>query len=204
MLYFKEGMHVFEAERIIEEECHRLFQYDARTWMIEEIKKAIKRQTYHDLSEFDADINIINVKNGLYHIREKILTEHRPDYLSLNQKPIIYDPDAKCPEFEKFESGCLYPSQIKTVNQCAAYTFYRDNPYEHYVIHVGYGWNGKSKLNNAMEKMHGRENVSHVPFNDISKDPYALADLEHKDLNIDNEPSGGIIKNTAILKKLSG
>lgn len=178
MFYYKDGRHVFGAERIIEEECFALFQYDAKSFMIEEIKKAIKRQTYHDLSEFDADPNIINVKNGLYHIKEKILTEHTPSYLSLNQKPIIYDPDAKCPEFDRFESGCLYPSQIKTVNQCAAATFYRGSLYEHYVIHVGRGWNGKSKLNNTMEKMHGVENVSHVAFNDISRDPYALSDLD--------------------------
>lgn len=202
--YYKGGKYVFGAERIIEEECFTLFQYNAKSFMVEEVNKQIKRQTYHNFSEFDADVNIINVKNGLYHIKEKILTPHTPEYLSINQKPIIYDPDAECPEFDRFESGCLYPSQIKTANQCAAATFYRGSLYEHYVIHVGRGWNGKSKFNNTMEKMHGIENVSHVAFNDISRDQYALADLEGKDLNIDNEPSGGVIKNTAILKKLSG
>jgi putative DNA primase/helicase len=204
MYYFRDGKYVHGAERIIEEECFALFQYDAKSYMVEEVKKKIKVQTYHDLSEFDANPNIIIVKNGLYHIKVKTLTVHTLDYLSLNQKPIIYDPNGQCPEFDKFEDGCLYPSQIKTVNQCAAATFYRGgNLYEHYVIHVGRGWNGKSKLNNTMEKMHGSENVSHVPFNDISKDRFALADLENKDLNIDNEPSGGVIRNTAILKKLS-
>lgn len=204
MLYYKDGRYVYGAERIIEEECFALFQYDARTYMIEEVKKAVRRQTYHELSEFDSDLNIINVKNGLYHIKEKKLTDHTPDYLSLNQKPITYDPTAKCPAFEKFLSDVLYPQQIKTAKQFEAYIFYRATPHEVYLIQVGHGWNGKTKLNNVMVRLHGEENVSYVPFNDIAKDPFALADLERKDMNIDNEPSGGVIKSSAILKKLSG
>ena len=73
MYYYKEGKHVPNAERIIEEECYALFQYDAKSYMVEEIKKQLKRQTYRSLEEFDADPNIINVRNGLYHIKEKIL-----------------------------------------------------------------------------------------------------------------------------------
>ncbi len=41
-----------------------------------------------------------------------------------------------------------------------------------------------------MARLHGEENVSYVPFNDIGKDQYALSGLERKSLNIDNEPSG--------------
>jgi P4 family phage/plasmid primase-like protien len=204
MLYFKDGKHVLGAERIIDEEAFALFQYDARTYMIEEVKKAIRRQTYHDLTEFDADLNIQNVKNGLYHVKEKILTPHTPDYLSLDQKDVTYVPGAKCPRFEQFLTDVNYPSQVKTTKQSCAYTFYRDTPHEIYVILVGFGWNGKTILTKVMTRLHGRENVSHVPLNDINKDLFALSGLERKDLNIDNEPSGGLIKNSAILKKLTG
>jgi putative DNA primase/helicase len=69
---------------------------------------------------------------------------------------------------------------------------------------VGFGWNGKTIMTKVMTRLHGRENVSHVPLNDITKDMFALVGLERKDLNIDNEPSGGVIKNSAILKKLTG
>ena len=204
MLYFKDSRHVMGAERIIEEEAFALFQYDARSYMIEEIKKAIKRQTYHELSEFDADLNIINVKNGLYNIKTKQLEPHRHEYLSLNQKDVTYVPTAKCPRFEQFLNEVHYPSQIKTMKQSAAYTLYRDTPHEIYVIQVGFGWNGKTIMTKVMTRLHGRENVSHVPLNDITKDMFALVGLERKDLNIDNEPSGGVIKNSAILKKLTG
>jgi P4 family phage/plasmid primase-like protien len=204
MLYFKNGKHVLGAERIIDEEAFALFQYDARSYMIEEIKKAIKRQTYHDLSEFDADLNIINIKNGLWHIKEKTLTPHRHEYLSLNQKDVTYIPGAEAPRFDQYLNDVLYPSQVKMMKQCAAYTFYRDTPHEIYVIQVGYGWNGKTIMTKVMTRLHSRENVSHVPLNDITKDMFALVGLERKDLNIDNEPSGGVIKNSAILKKLTG
>ena len=207
MLYFKDGRHVMGAERIIEEEAFALFQYDARSYMIEEIKKAIRRQTYHELPEFDADPNIINIKNGLWHIKEKTLTPHTPDYLSLNQKKdVTYNPNAPCPKFEDFLNDVLYPSQVKTMKQCAAYSFYRDTPHEIYVIQVGHGNNGKTKMNNVMIKLHGEDNVSFVALNDITtkSDKFALADLEGKDLNIDDEPSKGIITDIGLIKKLTG
>jgi putative DNA primase/helicase len=53
------------------------------------------RRTYHKRSEIDADINIINLKNGLYNIETDELRPHSPDYLSINQKPITFNPKAK-------------------------------------------------------------------------------------------------------------
>ena len=66
------------------------------------------RRTYHKRIEFDSNIHIINVSNGLYNWKENKLYPHSPDYLSIKQKPIFYDPKAKPKLFGKFLSQVLY------------------------------------------------------------------------------------------------
>lgn len=50
----------------------------------------VKRDT------FDADKNILNMKNGLYDIAAGKLRRHTHSYLSRNQIPVTYDPRARC------------------------------------------------------------------------------------------------------------
>ena len=205
MLYYKDGVYIPGAERLIEEESQTLFQYDMRNHYLEEIKCAIKRNSYKNLSEFDSDPYLINVANGLYHFRDKVLLEHRPEYLSLNQKPIWYDPNVTTSDlFEYFLDGVLYQSQVRTMKECLAYTFYRSNPHEIYVIQVGYGWNGKGTMMNVLTALHGEENVSTVSMRDLKSDGFALADLEGKDVNMDDEMSAGVITDLTLIKKLTG
>jgi phage/plasmid-associated DNA primase len=76
--------------------------------IVSEIKGRIMRYTYHKRNEFDADLNVIDMLNGLYNIRTDELKPHDPDYLSRNQKPIFCNPNAKPKLFGKFLSEILY------------------------------------------------------------------------------------------------
>jgi P4 family phage/plasmid primase-like protien len=204
MLYYKDGVYVRGVETIIDEECEAKFQYDMSNHLVQEITGHIIRQTRTKLEEFDADPNIINVKNGLYHIRDMKLIEHRSEYFSLNQKPVVYDPDARPQYLKNFLDGVLYPSQIRTMLEALAYTFYRENPHEIFITQVGYGWNGKGVMMNVLAALHGEQNVSRVPLRNMKSDPFALSDLEAKDVNIDDEMSNGVITDLTLIKKLTG
>ncbi|HET7642255.1 MAG TPA: hypothetical protein VFK40_02005 [Nitrososphaeraceae archaeon] len=50
-----------------------------------EVMKFIMRKTYVNLEEFDSNIDIINLKNGLYNWKTDEFLPHSPDYYSLNQ-----------------------------------------------------------------------------------------------------------------------
>ncbi len=52
--------------------------------------------------------------------------------------------------------------------------------------------------------MHGISNVSNVPISSLVNNRFALSDLEFKDINVDTELSSISIKDTSILKKLTG
>jgi phage/plasmid-associated DNA primase len=52
--------------------------------------------------------------------------------------------------------------------------------------------------------LYGLENISNVPLTQIQEDRFALSDLEGKNVNIDNELAGQVIKERANLKRLTG
>ena len=60
-----------------------------------EVINHIKARTLVDRSEFDKDPDIINVKNGLINIRTGKFKDHNPNYLSLIQLPVPYNPKAR-------------------------------------------------------------------------------------------------------------
>ena len=85
-----------------------------------------------------------------------------------------------------------------------AYTFHRDYTIETIFILFGFGNNGKSVYTTVLTSMHGADNCSNVPLTEMLSDKFALSDLEAKDVNIDNELSGQTIKESAVIKRLTG
>jgi P4 family phage/plasmid primase-like protien len=204
ILYYNNGVYEEGGELIIEKELETHYGYQLNINDVKEIKAHIIRKTYVRSEEFDRDLNIINMKNGLYLINENMLIPHNPQYYSLNQKPIVYNPKAQPKDFIKFLKEVLYIEDILTVIDILAYTFLRHNPFEYYFILLGLGANGKSVLMGVLTKLHGRRNVSNVSLSSILTNRFALAGIDGKDVNIDTELSSSIIKDMSILKKLTG
>jgi putative DNA primase/helicase len=204
ILYYKKGVYVRGAEVLIEKEAQKMFDYKLVNRHLPEIKGQIMRRTYHKLEELDADINIINVKNGLYNIDKDKLLKHSHTYLSINQKPITYVKGAKPKHFGKYLSEVFYPTHIRTAVDAMAYTFYRDYDEEVIFVLLGYGRNGKTVYTSIITVAHGRNNISNVPLSQMLTNRFALSDLKNKDANIDNELSHSTITSTAVLKRLTG
>jgi P4 family phage/plasmid primase-like protien len=204
ILYYKDGVYIPGGEVLIEREAEGLFGYDLYNKDLVEIKGHIMRKTYRSRREFDTDLNVINMKNGLYDILKGEFKEHNSEYLSINQIPIVYNPTARPKLFGKFLSEVIYPAEIRTAIELMAYTFYRDDPYELYCILIGIGANGKSVFTALLTALHGQKNVSNVTLDSLINNRFAVADLENKNVNIDTELSSATIKDIAILKKLTG
>ncbi len=203
IFYYKHGVYLPGGEKLIEKEAEQMYGYQLNTGSLNQIIGHIKRRTYHKHGELDSNINIINLKNGLYDIEKDLLLEHGSDYLSINQKSIIYNKHAKPIRFLKFLQEVLYPRDILTAVDAMAYTFHRDYPIEPLFILYGEGSNGKTVYTKVLTSLHGDNNVSNVSLSEMLKDRFALSDLEDKDLNIDNELAGQTIKEASVLKRLT-
>jgi putative DNA primase/helicase len=202
--YYRDGVYVPGGDILIEKEAEAIYGYGLANRHLFEIKGHLMRKTYNQRIEIDADINIINLKNGLYNIQTGEFKAHSPDYLSINQVPIVYNPKAKPKLYGNFLHQVLYPSEIRTAIELMAYTFYRDNPFEIITILFGYGANGKSVFTGLLTALHGAKNVSNVALTAMLDDRFALSDLEGKSVNIDTELTSTTIRDTSILKKITG
>ena len=206
ILYYDEdkGVYVIGGEILIEKELDKTFDFKLKTADITEIRNYVMRKTYTKKEEFDADINVINLKNGLYNWRTNEFFPHSPDYYSLNQKPIVYNPNARPKLFINFLKQVLYQQDIRTAVEIIAYSFIRKNLFERYFILIGTGANGKSVFVGVLSNLHGLKNISNVPLHSLVTNRFALADLENKDANVDTELSSSTINDMSILKKLTG
>jgi phage/plasmid-associated DNA primase len=137
MRYYRNGVYVRGGEILIEKEAERIYWYQIANCHLSEIKGHIMRDTYRARDEIDSDLNVINLKNGLYNIWTGEFKAHSPDYLSIHQGPIVYNPKIMLKLFGQFLHQVLYPSEIRTAIELMAYTFYRDNPFEMIVILFG-------------------------------------------------------------------
>ena len=88
ILYYddKNGVYVSGGEILIEKELDKTFGFKLRTSDITEIKNCVMRKTYVKMEEFDSNIDIINLKNGLYNWRTNEFFAHTPDYYSLKSE----------------------------------------------------------------------------------------------------------------------
>ena len=100
--YYKNGVYVPGGEIIIAKEAENTYHFEINNQQSDRDKRPFIRLTYHVKEEFDADINIINLKNGLYDWKNDVLKPHSPDYLCINQKSIVYDKNAKPKLFGEF------------------------------------------------------------------------------------------------------
>jgi phage/plasmid-associated DNA primase len=216
MLYYDNGVYVPGAEIIIKKAAQAKFEYDMRNQLVNEIMGAIQRGSYVSEKEFDADFNIVNFEDCLYNIKTKEVLEHKPEYLSRNQKPINLllareeqhrraNNGSIYPRlYGKFLSEIVYPKQRRTMVELFAYTFYRTNPHELYVNQWGFGGNGKGVNMAILKALHGPKNVSNIPLRKLITDRFATADLTGKDVNVDDETSSGTVTDNTVLKKMTG
>jgi P4 family phage/plasmid primase-like protien len=129
--------------------------------------------------------------------------EHSPEHLSTIQIPLVYDPNAKCPNILKFFGQILKPKDVFTVIQLFGYCLYRTTKYEKAVLLIGKGANGKSTLLRLLETFLGTSNVSHVSLQELGSDRFASAELWGKLANIFADLKADKLMNSGPFKMLT-
>lgn len=177
------GLYLSFGETIIREYVE-LLNPKIKTYVVNEVIQKIKRRgTYVDRREFDNSTDTINLRNGLLNIWTGELKEHSPDFLSIVQLPIMYNPGSKCPAVLKFLGQVLHPQDVFTAMEIIGYLLYRAAIYEKAVMLYGNGDNGKGVFIKLIEAFVGSENCSHVPLQELDNDKFSSADLYGKLIN---------------------
>lgn len=206
MYYYADGVYRYPgAEELIASEARKIYENNLRKNFANEVVFQVQTQTYKEVKAFDSDVNIVNVKNGLFNLRTGEMTPHTPEYLSMIQLPITYDPSAECPNIKAFFNDVLKPENVLTVEELFGYCLLRDQPYQKAFLLYGEGENGKSKLLDLLRVFLGKEdNCSSISWQMLEEHRYAVSQLRHRLANIYADLKTRAIYDTGNFKSLTG
>lgn len=133
-----------------------------------------------------------------------------PEHHVINKLNYNYDPDAKCPIWNKFLEEVLPDSTIRESFQDFLGLAYCDRvkyKIEKFMILIGKGSNGKSVVYETITSVVGEDNTSTYEISDLltgnSKD-YNIASIDGKTINYCSELKNKEVSGEAIKKLISG
>jgi P4 family phage/plasmid primase-like protien len=167
-----------------------------------QIKAFIEASTYMEIPETSKEL--LATKNGVLNVVTLEFFPFNPDYYIFNAIPVIYDPNAKCPTFDKYLHEVV-PSEDgrKVLQEHAGYCLLKDNRFQKALMLVGLRQNGKSTFLNTITALLGAKNVSAVPLHILSNSNmrFFTAQLYNKLANICTDLPSQALKETDTFKK---
>ncbi len=150
---------------------------------------------------------ILNVKNGLLNIYTRELQPHTPQFVSLIQSPVSYDPTAECPIWiscvEAWMDGTEKEDKTRMLRQFSGYCLSSSMQYDKALFLVGDGGNGKSTFVDTLAMVIGRDATSHIDLEGLYGQ-YGMKGLIGKRLNIIEEVHGNYYQSNKLKKLISG
>ena len=115
---------------------------------------------------FDSDPFVLNLKNGLLDLRTYELKPHTPDYPSLSQLPVTYDPRANCPRFQQFLDEVLYKGDDVPLQEFVGAMLWAE-PLQKVILLDGTGSNGKGTFIGIIKAILGEANICARSLQDL-------------------------------------
>ena len=191
--------------------------------VISYIKRATKEEPIK-LFENHIHDNLVNVKNGMVNLETASFNDeghlnlknieilkHDPEYKSLTQLNVKFDPDVECKKVDEAINNILLDNDNPNYNKVKVFwefvgliIFNGELELKKALLLVGKGDNGKTVLLNFLIELLGRNNIGAVGLYDLVNNPYAAADLFGKIANLAGEMTNSIIRDIEMFKKLTG
>ena len=213
MLYYADGIYKTGAEKrlssIIVHNLRNLTDSKDRPMynkkVMDEIMSQTRFLTYKESNVFDTNLEIINMKNGLYNWQTGEFSPHRPDHLSRIQIPIEYNPGATCEVLEGMLRDILQPADYIKILELIAYCYYKSYDIQKAFILYGPRRTGKSTFLSMLGNMIGEDNFSSVSLNDIGNPNkrFLVAELYGKLVNMCGELDSGTIDKVSTFNQLT-
>jgi P4 family phage/plasmid primase-like protien len=146
----------------------------------------------------------INVRNGILDVATGSLEQHTPEFLSSAQLPVLYDPDAECPAWDKFISETFPKDAQQLAYEIPAWLATPDTSIQKAILLLGEGANGKSTYLAAAGAFIGRDNYAALSLQKIEADRFAAARLVGKLANICPDLPSVHLSSTSTFKAITG
>jgi P4 family phage/plasmid primase-like protien len=147
---------------------------------------------------------VFSFMNGTLELDTGIFREHRQsDYCSLILD-YDYDPEARCPRWERFidEITLENGQNGHVLQQIAGYVMYPNCKFQKIFCLIGAGANGKSVYLEMLEEVYSKGNCTHIPPAQMTNE-FWLVNLRNSYLNFASEIDADFAKVESTIKMLS-
>lgn len=212
------------TKAIIEERTEDIIAH-CTTHERNEVVNKLKAQTGMDLDDFDKDLNLMSIDNGILDIEKIELGLHTSKHLStilipveyhkpkfeINEETIFEDIEKNLKDtlFWKFLTdsftidGEFRREDFETVLEIVASFFIKRQTDEKAFMFLGRGENGKSVLTEYIINMLGSDNVEKIPLQALTEDKFMGAKLVGKLANIFSDLNDTALRDPGIIKNIT-
>ncbi|MFC1962153.1 hypothetical protein ACFLWN_03820 [Chloroflexota bacterium] len=184
VLYYslRNNKYKFGGDKLIEKIAEKtiskkkLPKLATRNYMAEVIGH-IQRNTYTSRSKLNSKPRYLNLKNGIFDIKEMELLEHTPKVFSTIRIPVNYDKEAECSAIDKFLSEIVSKEDIPLLEEIFGWCLDIESKIQRAVLFIGEGSNGKSTLLNLLRRFLGSRNCVAIPLQAFSTNRFASSKL---------------------------
>lgn len=148
----------------------------------------------------------LNLKNGILHLETGELKPHTPEFLSLVQLPVEYDPEATCPAWDRFCKS-TFPKDAYEANvhwQIVAWLIDLNTSIQKALLLLGDGGNGKSVYLGNLASFLGERNVTNKSLHFLENNRFATAALQGRLANICPDLPSAHLSETIMFKAIVG
>ena len=202
-----EGIWKDNGEDYLKSELRKkyLTREHLKNYYVNEIIADIRQFKYEGKIFVEPPPYLIPFKDKIYDLKNDKLLDFSPDYFFVNKININIDTDNKaCDLIDSVFTSFVGDDLKIELYELASYCLVRSYPYQKFFILTGQGSNGKSTYINILSMFIGSENVSSANIKDIFSNRFATSSLYKKLANVSVETDPFVMKNTAILKQLTG
>ncbi len=145
----------------------------------------------------------LNVRNGLLDLRTGELVPHTPDVWSVNQIPVVWDPEARCPFYDTWTSRQVFAGRLEDLEEVSSTCLDPTRSPRRALLLFGPPRTGKSTWIRLLEAMVGKENSSGVDMTKLDQ-RFQAADLYNKMLNASSDIPDAYLTDLSVFKRLTG
>jgi P4 family phage/plasmid primase-like protien len=204
---YQDGVYVPQGETHIKRRVKAILTEARKSeqWHKKKVEEVIEYVTVDAPLLLDRPpLDVVNVANGLLDVNARKLLSHSPDHLSPVQIPVTYDPEARCPSWDRFVATTFPADAAAIAWEIPAWLMAPDTSIQKAILLTGDGANGKSTYLAAVLAFIGRRNASAVSLHKLEGDRFSVSRLVGKLANVCPDLPSTDLASTSVFKAITG
>lgn len=175
------------------------------SYEVKEVSNKISRNVPIYRTSFNNHNGYVNIKNGMIDLKTGNILEHDPEFYSIYQFPISYNPSATCPQINSFIESIVDHDVQNLIYELFGFLLFPTYPiHKAFILFGPTGHNGKTTIIRLLQSFVGIQNCSNVELQDFDRDTFATASLYGKVANIADDLSSRAMESAGKFKQLTG